>query len=229
MKYLIIPIKSFKNSKNRLKNDLEDEVRIKLCQFMARDVLNVVSKTEYFDKIIIISKEKDFFFQYLNEKIILVNEEEETGINNAIYLVFKRFNINDKDSILILHSDIPLLTLEDLQLITEKINSFKRIAIIISSLRKDGTNALFLKPANLINIQFGENSYERHLKALLKIKDLEIVSIECKNISLDIDTLQDLILFNKKKSHTLSQEYLNEINFIEKIGKKKEITLPRYY
>jgi len=210
MDYLIIPIKSFKNSKNRLKPHLNDEARIEFCKRMALDVMTVIKKCKNFDKIIIITKEKNNLSELANEKISFLEDEEEKGINQAIKLAFETYNINEKDSVLILHADIPLITEDDLNLITEKAKSSQKNAIIVPSRRKDGTNALLLKPSNLIEFQFGKNSYEKHSKSLEKLQDLKVVTIENENISSDIDTYEDLTYFFRKKSNTLSQTYLIE-------------------
>ena len=210
MDYLIIPIKTFKNSKNRLKPNLIDEARIEFCKFMAIDVLKEAIKCNHFDKIIIISKEDRVFDDFNSEKIILIKDNEEKGINQAIQLAIKSLNINNKDSILILHADIPLITRNDLNFITEKANSSQKIAILVPSKRKDGTNALLLKPPDLITLQFGKNSYEKHLKSLEKIPDLKILSLENENISLDIDTYEDIVDFFNRNSKTLSQKFLIE-------------------
>ncbi len=210
MNYLIIPIKSFKNSKNRLKSNLKDEDRIEFCKFMTMDVLKAVKESKNFDKIIIISKEKINLYDLNDKKFDFIEEKEEKGINEAIKLVFETYKINEMDSILVLHADIPLLTNKDLELITEKVNSSRKTAIIVPSKRKDGTNAILLKPPNLIKFQFGKNSFEKHLKNLEKIPNLSINIIENENISLDIDTFQDLKFFFDKKSKTLTQKFLIE-------------------
>ena len=215
MDYLIIPIKSFKNSKNRLKPNLDDEARIEFCKRMALDVLNVIKNCNNFDKIIIITKEKNDLSELTNDKIYFLEDDEEKGINEAIKLAIEAYNINEKDSILVLHADIPLITEDDLNLISEKANSSLRTAVIVPSKRKDGTNALLLKPPNVIKLQFGKNSFEKHLKSLEKLQDLKVITIENENISLDIDTFQDLTDFYKRNSKTLSQQYLIEKKIVK--------------
>jgi len=210
MKFIIIPIKTFENSKNRLKSHLNDTLRIQLCELMAKDVLNVVSKSEEFDKIIIITKEKQTFSKYKNDKIIIIEEIEELGINQAIKFAYNQLNIGESDVVLILHADIPLISKDDINWMSDKLTSHERLAIIAPSLRKDGTNALLVKPANVINFQFGKNSYEKHLELLKNKQDLEVLIFKNENISLDIDTFEDLIKFNQKNSKTLSQEFLNK-------------------
>ncbi|NHI94423.1 MAG: 2-phospho-L-lactate guanylyltransferase [Candidatus Lokiarchaeota archaeon] len=211
MNYIIIPIKSFKNSKNRLKIKLRDDIRINLCLFMAMDVLNVVSKNKDFEKIVIITREKGAFSKFENEKINILMDNDELGINQAILTVYKNYNINEKDSVLILHSDIPSITPEDLDLIVKKANSSNKIAILVPSEKKDGTNAVYIKPANLMDFQFGKNSYEKHLEQLKKVKNIDLFVLENKNLSLDIDTYEDLIKFIERKTKTLSQNYLSKI------------------
>ena len=208
MKFVIIPIKTFENSKNRLKSHLNDTIRMQLCELMAMDVLNAVLKNEEFDKIIIITKEKQAFSKYTNDKIIIIEENEELGINQAIKFAYNQFNIGKSDAVLILHADTPLISKDDINWMSDKLTSHESIAIIAPSLRKDGTNALLVKPANLIKFQFGKNSYEKHLELLKNKQDLEVLIFENENISLDIDIFEDLIKFNQKKSKTLSQEFL---------------------
>ena len=209
MKFIIIPIKTFENSKNRLKSQLNNKVRIHLCEFMAMDVLKAVSESDEYDRVIIITKEKQAFSNYLNDKILILEESEEIGINQAISYAYKKFNIGEKDVVLILHADIPLISKNDINWMLKKLSLYERMVIIAPSLRKDGTNALLVKPANLIKFQFGKNSYEKHLDLLKNEQDLDVLIFENENISLDIDTFEDLIKFHKIKSNTFTQEFLN--------------------
>ena len=166
---------------------------------MAIYVLNTISKSEDFDKIIIITKEKSTFSKFENKKILILEEKEETGINQAISFAYKIFKIGNEDSVLILHADIPLISENDVNWIAEHSKLHERVAIIAPSLRKDGTNALYIQPANLITFQFGKNSYEKHLQSLKKVEDIELLIFKSENISLDIDTHEDLMEFIQRK------------------------------
>jgi 2-phospho-L-lactate/phosphoenolpyruvate guanylyltransferase len=93
-------------------------------------------------------------------------------------------------AILILPGDLPLLQLSDLTEIVEAGQSNPSI-VIAPSQRLDGTNALFLRPPNLIPFAFGLGSLERHQQAARAI-GIEPVIYRSLTVALDLDLPADL-------------------------------------
>jgi len=119
---------------------------------------------------------------------------------------------NNAESVLIIPGDIPLLTPHDIDSIfINEVNA--PIMVISPSLRKNGTNLLFLKPPNIIKIEYGEDSFRKHINIAKKRKIPNIIVHNSKNIELDIDLQEDLFLFLEQTSSTFTYQYLKQLNF----------------
>ena len=84
--------------------------------------------------------------------------------------------------------------------IEEKKNAFKIVLsfnppeiVIAPDRRKDGTNPLFLSPANLITFGYGPGSYQKHLTSAEQ-KGARVHIFEKMSLELDLDLPEDLEL-----------------------------------
>ena len=97
--------------------------------------------------------------------------------------------------ILVLPADLPLIKSSDIESFLKK--SKKSPEIVISpDRRKDGTNALLINPANLIEFQYGPGSYNAHLDSAKKM-NARIEIVESNVFGLDLDLPEDFTLLNK--------------------------------
>ena len=78
---------------------------------------------------------------------------------------------------------------------------------IVKAHKENGTNALILDLPAILEFQFGVNSFDKHLAAA-KAQKINTKIIEIKNLSLDVDTWNDLQEFKKSSINT---QFLNFI------------------
>jgi len=90
-----------------------------------------------------------------------------------------------------------LISQEDIKKLVIAANGHKRVVVITPDRHKEGTNALLVSPAGLIEYDYGENSFERHCEqareAGARLEICELLSIE-----LDLDLPEDLELVAKE-------------------------------
>jgi 2-phospho-L-lactate guanylyltransferase len=93
-------------------------------------------------------------------------------------------------STLILPADLPRLQLADLKTMVEAAHS-QPAALIAPCHRLDGTNALLLRPPDLIPFTFGPGSFASHQQAVRAV-GLEPVIYRSPTVAFDLDLPEDL-------------------------------------
>ena len=197
-------MKDFKKGKERL--ELPKEKKHQICKLMFNDVCLALEKSYKVDEIIIVSSDKNLF-KNLHSKFNGVLENSSEGLNHAIQLGISSLDFEKNDSLLILHSDLPLLQPNDVNSYFEMSQESEKILILTPSLRKDGTNAILLKPPTIFKPIFGKNSFDRHLKRAQTIPELQVQVFRNENVALDIDTIADLKLLIQKEAESQTKHY----------------------
>ncbi len=210
MNSIIIPVKSLEIAKLRLKSILNAEQRKQLCINMFKDVVKAASSTQQSNEIITVSSDPSIL-DIGSRFGKTIFEQTETNINSSINSAIDLAIKKNSDSILIIPGDIPLITSRDIDIIYDYEISTPSI-IISPSLRRNGTNLLYLNPPNVIEIQYGENSFQKHVEKAKKLININLIIHHSRNIELDIDLPEDLFNFLKTQSNTLTYKYLNELN-----------------
>ncbi|WP_455277595.1 2-phospho-L-lactate guanylyltransferase [[Eubacterium] cellulosolvens] len=211
---MIIPVKDLEYSKSRLSSCLSPEERRLLTLAMFKDVLNSANESNI-EEIVAISNDHLVLktAKYFGAKTL--EEKEQRGINYAIqngidYCVKKGAN-----SILINPADMPLIKGGDLNRIIG-LNKPPGV-VLVPSHRFDGTNIMMLNPPNAIPVRYGMNSPRFHLREAL-IKGIYPKVLNIPNVSLDIDSPQDLFYLSKRDLNAHTKEFLLENKILPKLA-----------
>jgi 2-phospho-L-lactate guanylyltransferase len=187
---IIIPIKKLEYSKTRLSAFLNLKERKELAELLISDTLEKISKLEK-KQIIIVSCERLKSIDRFND-IVIIDENNLNGVNNAIELANKFVENGKFDESLIIPIDLPLLSTSDLDAIIKNSRKFDKGICIVPSKRFDGTNVLLRKPNLVVDTFFDNNSFYNHIKSAMENKVLiEIFNNE--NLMIDLDTLEDVV------------------------------------
>jgi 2-phospho-L-lactate guanylyltransferase len=100
--------------------------------------------------------------------------------------------------ILILPADLPLLNVKDLQKLIAMAQDAPS-GVIAPDRRNDGTNALLVRPAGLIDYAYGPNSFQKHCDRI-KAAGANVQICELYSFSLDLDIPDDLDVYRKIES-----------------------------
>lgn len=211
---VIIPVKSLINAKSRLSSILNFGERCELTFCMLSDVLKAVKASKSITDIIIVSSDQRVldFSKKFGARIL--KEEYDEGVNAAVSKAIQLCLKNGIESILILPSDIPLLSPIDIDNIV-KMAEESPIMVITPALRLNGTNALFLKPPNLIRTFYDEDSFHNHLRFSLNLGIKTKIYLS-KRVMLDIDSLEDINIYLSNPSKTSTYLFLKRVK--EKIS-----------
>ena len=193
---IIIPIKSFEKSKTRLSRYLTLEQRIGLCHHLVNDLVKKVLRLEGC-QIIFVTNEFIDLPDSIQHKCMIINEEKNLGVNNAVSLADSYIIENGFESSLVIPIDIPLLNLSQISEIIRYSKSFNEGICIVPSYRYDGTNILLRKPHTVIETSYDDNSFFNHLKRTMK-RGVSIKVFDFDNLQTDVDTIEDIMLIFKK-------------------------------
>jgi 2-phospho-L-lactate guanylyltransferase len=204
--YAVVPVKGLNVSKRRLSAVLSVQERRVLTVAMLEDVLTALNASVVHE-IVVVSKDSavrevagKFGVSYISAN--------KRGLNPAIEEGIEWCSQKKADSVLVLPSDIPLVSSKDVDRIVDLGSDGK--TVVLSPSQDGGTNALFLNPPNLIRAHFGPNSFVKHVKeALTKTVNVKIhYSIRTL---VDIDSAEDLKKLLEIENSTLSRRFLEQI------------------
>ena len=184
----IIPVKTFSNAKTRL--DLSQKQKEDLCKVMLEEILHVISISPQIEKIIIVTKEEKAIVIGKKFNAIIIIDEKEESVNNAVALADKYLLENNYHVSIVFPQDIPYIKTQDIDFMLNYM-THPNFAIIVPSRRFDGTNALVRMPIDLMKTHYDEDSYKIHMNTA-KEHTLNVAMVFVKRIMWDVDNDEDL-------------------------------------
>jgi 2-phospho-L-lactate guanylyltransferase len=185
--FAIVPVKGLDASKRRLASALSPKKRRALTAAMLSDVLNAL-KSSMVREVLVVSPDSAVR-RVVDKQGFSYIAPKRAGLNPSLKEAIDWCMQKQADSVLILPSDIPLVSSEDINRLVS-LGSEKSTVVLSPSLT-GGTNALFLNPPNLIPVCFGQNSFFKHVKEA-RDKGVAIKFYSSRGTALDIDSEEDL-------------------------------------
>jgi 2-phospho-L-lactate guanylyltransferase len=93
-------------------------------------------------------------------------------------------------SVLVLPADLPQINAEDIRAILEA-GREPPVVVVAPDHKREGTNALYVNPAGLIDYDFGSGSFARHCDRAMQA-GVELKVVELPSLSHDVDIPEDL-------------------------------------
>ena len=169
---ILIPVKAFKNSKNRLSNSLSNNQRITASKNLINSLSQNFIKLD--QKVTIVTDDKDLKIK--NTEIFFTKSALNDALGEAINSISHQDNF-----VIIMHADLPLVVSTDL---TELISlADKNIPFIVPDRHISGTNALGLPIKKIDDLFFGKDSFKKFTDYFSNINQ-ELTVIKNSNIAL---------------------------------------------
>lgn len=188
----VLPLKTLLRAKSRLAPVLSPTERRTLVQAMATDVMTVVARHPYIDKVFLVSADpwaqvlaSDHGAHYLDESRI-----HGHGLNQILRTTADVLTDNGITSILIMHCDLPLVTADDLSAVIE-LHISNECAVICRDRHETGSNMLLFDSRYRDRFSFGSDSSKEHQRLFLGA-GMKTNLLSRINIGLDIDRSEDL-------------------------------------
>ena len=211
--WAVIPVKQISQAKQRLSKILSSEERRDFFSAMLEDVLSMMVKIDFFEKIILATNCPHAISIAGRHGITHFETGPDDGLNQAAGETVNHLLENGISDMFLIPADIPLITEEEINSAIKAHPSAPSLTIIPSR-DKLGSNCLLLSPPSRMPLKFGPDSYFRHLE-IAKSNGLKINPMELPGFGLDIDEPKDLFELLKAEGNTLSQKYLLQLNLLK--------------
>ncbi len=188
--HAVVPVNVLNKSKARLSSILTPTERRNLTVAMLKDVLAALTSSRRVRRVTVVSADKGAEPIARRYEATFLWEGRRRGLNKGVKLAIRNAERNGAQGVLVVHADLPLLRPHEIDTFVERSRSYP-VAIVPS---KDGrgTNALPVKPPQLLRPVVGKDSFRRHLSIIRKRK-LRSKVLRFRGMSFDVDIPKDLI------------------------------------
>ena len=170
-----------------------------------------LQETSEIDKILVVSREENALDWCTSHGGIALLEDNPSSLNSAIAKAQIYVGNAGGGRILILPSDLPLMTPKDLGKLINLSNGEKKL-VVVPDHYQSGTNALLISDPDLIQPCFGFGSFRKHTRQALE-KNAELVVYLNENIQWDLDTSLELYrIINTQPEISILSQLRKEIS-----------------
>ena len=156
--------------------------------------LDVLASVDRIERALVVSSDLTVH-DIARAKGALALAESEPGLNVALSQACAFASARGASSVLIVPTDLPLLTAHDLGSLIDL--ACEPACLVIAPDRRDeGTNALLLRPPHIIQPAFGPSSFEAH-QARATAAGISVCVYRSPTLALDIDRPSDLQLYRE--------------------------------
>jgi len=202
---LLIPVKDLTTAKQRLGEALDQAQRSQLAEAMLRDVMSAAAGvTERLDIFLATGDSRaQVMARKFNFGVIVDNRNEsETA---AIEMATAWCEQRQYDTTVVVPGDIPLITAVELHRVLDA--APPEGAVFVPAYDRRGSNCILRRPASIIPLRFGNDSFLPHCEAMKKTGK-PLVILEMPGIGLDIDNPHELELLVQRDGDTHAQRLL---------------------
>jgi 2-phospho-L-lactate guanylyltransferase len=192
----LIPMKGFRNAKQRLAPVLSGAARETLAETMFRDVLRQVRIARGLSATFVVTADDRVAAIAAAAGAEVIRETEENGETSAVDFARLELKSAGCEAVLILPGDLPLLRAIDVEQTIAQIppGATGPFALLVPSHDQLGTNGLILAPPDVIKLRFGFDSFTFHMSQVTA-QGLPIRFLKNDRLALDIDEPKDLYRF----------------------------------
>ena len=192
----LMPVKGFRNAKQRLSPLLGSAAREKLAETMFRDVLRQVRLARGLAATFVVTGDDQVAALASAAGAEVIRETAENGETAAVDFARIELKRAGCEAVLILPGDMPLVRASDIEQILAQMppGATAPFALLVPSHDRLGTNALLLAPPEVIKLRFGYDSFTFHMSQVAA-RGLPPRAFENEHIALDIDEPIDLERF----------------------------------
>lgn len=192
--WLLLPVKSISQGKQRLKPVLGDRERMQFNEFLLVRMLSMASQYPGLNRTVVVS-DADDTIAIASLCCARTVRSGGVGLNRALN-DGRRAVLREHDkSLLVLPVDLPFVDSDDIKQISHL--SGNHMITICPDRNWTGTNAIFFARGAAIPFHFGEYSFQKHQAEATRCYGKNVCVHFNARIAIDIDTPPDLLLLNR--------------------------------
>lgn len=185
--WALLPVKRFAAGKSRLAAVLSHRQRAELTCRMLEDVLNALQRARSVEKTIVLSNEEGIDAVLEDAGVERYPEAEEGDMNRSLMAAAARLPVS-AGRVLILPADVPAVRAEDIDALSE---AHAGGIVLCPAALDGGTNALLSCLPLAIPLQFGDESFVRHLDSARQ-RGVTVRVVSRTGLARDVDRPVDL-------------------------------------
>ena len=202
---LLIPVKSLATAKQRLSEALDQAHRTLLAEAMLRDVLTAAAGVRDCLDVFLVTGDPtvqaiaaEFNFGVIED----TRNESETA---AIEMATEWCESRSYDTTVVIPADVPLITSTELHRVLDAAPT--EGAVFVPAYDRRGSNCILRRPASIIPLRFGNDSFLPHCEAM-RNTGKPLIILEFPGVGLDIDNPHELDLLVQCEGNTQAQRLL---------------------
>jgi 2-phospho-L-lactate guanylyltransferase len=188
MIFALLPVKEFKNAKQRLASLLTPAERDGLALAMYRQMLSTLCAVRGVDKIAVATSDEIAAAYARDAGVEVFEETEQRGHSHSADAAARRAMDQGAKTVMLLPIDVPLVTRSEIE---ELIAVADTGLVVTPDAEGTGTNALVRTPPDAIQSCFGPGSFRKHLDQA-KERAISVKVVSPPGLTFDIDTPTDI-------------------------------------
>jgi len=187
--WVIVLIKDFNSAKQRLQPALGPKARRELAR---RNAQLAVRAAAAGDHVLVVAGSEEVAALATGWGADVLAEPRQEGQNVAAARGIARAVEGGADAVLLLSSDLPLVTVDAIRDVLESAARMAApVAVAVPAVGRGGTNALFLRPPHAITLHFGADSLDKFRQEAVS-RGVEFAIHHSDAMALDLDEPGDL-------------------------------------
>jgi len=187
----ILPVKSFGAAKQRLGSMLGAGSRQALAQAMFSDVLASLRRVPGLRAVAVVTSDRVAESAALGDRVLVLRDTEQAGQSAAARIGIRHALATGFERALLVPGDTPLLDPAEVAGLLDRAEQRELGVVVVADRHGSGTNALLLRPPDVIEPSFGPGSRERHV-AVAAAAGVRHDVDPVPTLALDVDTPEDL-------------------------------------
>jgi 2-phospho-L-lactate guanylyltransferase len=202
--WAVVPVKPLRRGKSRLSGVLSEEERTSLNRKLLTHTVDTLIELPELEQVLVVSRDPEALAlaRYRGARTVL--EDGAPHLNIALTRATVIATTYAARGVLILPADLPQISAEDIQTMI-KAGQNPPVVVIAPDYRGEGTNAMLVNPAGLIQYDFGPQSFERHV-AQAESKGAEVKVLNLPSLAHDVDLPEDLTFLNGQLDYWTKEE-----------------------
>ncbi len=207
---LLIPFKSLATAKQRLAEALTPQQRSQFAEAMLRDVLTAATALRNRIDVAVVTGDAHAQILAREAGCVVIDDTRNESETAAIEMATVWCEERGYDTTIVVPADIPLIAGDELRRVLDAAPEVG--AVFVPAYDGRGSNCILRRPASIIPLRFGNDSFLPHCEAM-KRTGKELIILEMPGIGLDVDNPHELELLAGRAGDTNAQRLLRSWRF----------------